>query len=155
MHTFISILFLLGVILLVMELFIPGIGICGVCGVVCTISSAVLSLIYMENGVLFAVCEGVVLLVVIAVFAFFAKTLGLKDKLVLSGSFGDDKAGNLTSYIGKEGVCSTPLKPVGTVLFNNEYKECYSEGDFIKKGSDVTVTRCDGNRLYVREKTQN
>lgn len=51
---------------------------------------------------------------------------------------------------GALGEAFTPLKPSGKVEVNGSLYDAMSEGNYIEKGSSVTVVRREGNRLYVR-----
>ena len=51
---------------------------------------------------------------------------------------------------GTIGLAFTPLKPSGKVQVAGSIYEAMSEGQYIEKGTGVTVLRREGNRLYVR-----
>ena len=53
--------------------------------------------------------------------------------------------------IDKEGIADTDLHPSGWVRIDDRRIFVVSEGDFIDKGSGVTVLSVDGNRVVVRE----
>ena len=62
-----------------------------------------------------------------------------------SNSFGWESLEN------KEGVADTDLHPSGWVRIEDSRIFVVSEGEFINKGSKVTVLTVDGNRVVVRE----
>ena len=62
-----------------------------------------------------------------------------------SNSFGWESLEN------KEGVADTDLHPSGWVRIEDSRIFVVSEGEFINKGSNVTVLTVDGNRVVVRE----
>ena len=57
-----------------------------------------------------------------------------------------------TELIGKEGITITPLRPSGTVLFEEERLDVVSEGNFIEKDKKVEIIHVEGVKVVVREK---
>ena len=51
----------------------------------------------------------------------------------------------------KEGTADTSLHPSGWIRIEDQRIFVVSEGDFIEKGSKITVLSVDGNRVVVRE----
>ena len=51
----------------------------------------------------------------------------------------------------KEGTADTNLHPSGWIRIEDQRIFVVSEGDFIEKGSKITVLSVDGNRVVVRE----
>ena len=51
---------------------------------------------------------------------------------------------------GTIGLAFTPLRPSGKVQVAGSIYEAMSEGQYIEKGTGVTILRREGNRLYVR-----
>mgnify|MGYP002870156064 CR=1 FL=1 len=54
-------------------------------------------------------------------------------------------------YLGLTAVCTTDLRPAGTVMVDDTPLDVVSEGNFIKKGSVVKIINVDGSRILVRQ----
>ena len=52
--------------------------------------------------------------------------------------------------LGKVGYVVTPLRPIGTVMIENEKVDASSEGGFVDQGMKVEVIEADGMRIVVR-----
>ena len=55
-----------------------------------------------------------------------------------------------SSYLGKEGVALTPLRPAGTIDIDGDRVDVVTEGDFLATGTKVKVIGLDGTRIVVR-----
>ncbi|RMF88753.1 MAG: nodulation protein NfeD [Nitrospinota bacterium] len=60
----------------------------------------------------------------------------------------------LDSWLGAKGITTTPLRPSGIGLFQEERLDIISEGEYIPPHTPVTVIRVEGNRLVVRPEEQ-
>jgi membrane-bound serine protease (ClpP class) len=163
------ILFLLGVILLVVEIFlIPGFGVTGISGIVLMVVALVLSrqefiiprvpwewTIFLKNlrNVGFGFAGSLVLLVVI--LRLFPRTPGLK-RLILESSQ-ETIAGYTVQSLetsalltGRKGTAVTALRPAGKADFDGEILVVETDGEFIEQGSAVEVIEVSGNRIMVR-----
>jgi len=163
-------LFLVGLILIAIEIFvIPGFGVAGISGVLLIFVALVLSLI--ENVVFdFEPVDtqrlGVAIMtVVVGIFGGFILSLYLGNKLFSahSGPFKnlalntvqDVKDGYLnvdSSFIalkGKTGTAQTVLRPGGKVLIDGEVYDAVAESGFIDRNETIAVTRVGTSQLYV------
>ena len=166
-------LFLLGVGLLAAEIFIiPGFGIAGIVGIVCTVAGLTLSLIGNDglsfDGVasadislsLWVVIISLVLSVAICFFlgrkVFKAKRGSVLSKLTLETSQESDKGyvgvekDMLDNLIGSEGEASTDLRPGGKVVINGKVYDAISDGQFIERGLHVSVIATSSGQLVVK-----
>lgn len=157
------ILFLLGVGLLLLEIFvIPGFGVAGFLGITLIVISLFLALIkhpfeiprYELAGALYIIAYAFILSLVIAVMGFkWLPHSWVWKKLVLAHT--EEKAKgysqiDMEGFIGKQGITITPLRPSGKVEIGGRYVDVVTEGDFLDKGSLVQVVRADGNEVVVR-----
>lgn len=148
-------LFVIGIILIVLELFLPG-GITGAIGLV-----AVLASLFMASGnvVNMAISILIALTASILVSILFVKVFGRKmnffKKIILTDSTNTEKGyvsnQNRVELIGKHGVALTDLRPSGTALIDDERVDVVTEGGFINKGTTVKVIKTEGARVVVRE----
>lgn len=56
-----------------------------------------------------------------------------------------------TRFLGAIGVCSTDLRPAGTVIVEGEPLDVVTEGSFVKQGDIVKIINVDGSRILVRQ----
>ena len=142
-----------GVGLLVVEIFMPGIGIPGISGVL--LIGAAIALVWVDYGAVAGVwmCLGAVVLMAVALTfslksasggAFFRKW-GLKelDK--------KEPVNDMETFVGKTGSAATPLRPSGIGDFDGVRLNVVSEGSFIPKDAAVRIVNIEGNRIVVRE----
>lgn len=147
-------LFLTGLVLMVIEAFVPGFGIFGISGIGCILFSLFLTL-GGDMGALNIMAGGVV--VAIVGFMLILKYLPsskLWNKLVLKDSekteVGYTASDDLTLLTGQTGIVLTLLRPAGTVEIAEKVYDVVSEGRFIQPGSKVRVLSVNGNRIVVR-----
>jgi len=149
------IILLLGLILLIIEMFTPGFGVAGgtglillVAGIILTASTPLEALVMI---VILLVILGAALTVVLhsAARGKLSKTLILKDSLSKeSGYIGTE---DLEYFVGKEGIALTVLRPAGTAEFDGVRLDVVSEGDYIPKNSRVKIIQVTGRRIVVRK----
>ena len=145
-------LLLLGIVLLLIEIFIPGFGVFGISGLIALAASACVTIVFVENGLLMVVAGIVILAVLLYLAVEDAKKYGLYSKLVLKDTLKNDckNKESMDSFIDKQGVVKTPLKPHGKVEFDGTVTEAYSDGDFIPVGQQVVAYKVSDNNLYVK-----
>lgn len=147
-------LFLGGIVLLVVELFVPGTGLFGVSGLLAILASIFLVL----GGDLQAISNmAVSLIVAVVLFLFIARRLPnskLWAHLVLKEAEttqeGYVSANDYRKYLHKVGVTETYLRPAGTVIIDGDRLDVVSEGIYIQPGEKVTVIAVQGSRIVVR-----
>ena len=145
---------LLGMGLILVEVFLPGFGLPGISGIVLL----TVGMIAMEPSPLQAlVLVLIIVLMLGAAFSVamhsFSKGRLSKSKLVLSESL-DPKAENdddLDYFVGKTGTTHTALRPAGIAEFDGVKLNVVSDGDFVAAQRPIRVERVEGNRIVVRE----
>ena len=160
------ILFLLGVGLLLLEIFvIPGFGIAGVSGILLMISGLFLSMIgtfeqidksdISSTAGYLSLSFIITFIGVVVLIRLFPKT-GIWRRISLEESQTREKgyiaARDYSHYLGKEGIALSPLRPAGVGQFGNERLDVISEGDFIEKDTAIFISQIDGYRLIVQPK---
>lgn len=148
-------LFVIGLALLVAELFVPG-GIVGVIGGVLMIISILFageSVVHMAYSILIAVFIGIIGMVI--VMKFFGKNLHFFNKLILRDATTTEEGYvsnvNRLDLLGKIGDTITPLRPAGTIIVGNERIDAVSEGSYVQANRKVEVIHVEGSRIIVRE----
>lgn len=79
----------------------------------------------------------------------------LLDDLILNekqkNSSGYTSNEDKSKFLGAIGVCSTDLRPSGTIIVEGEPLDVVTEGNFVKHGDIVKVINVDGSRILVRQ----
>lgn len=150
------ILLILGILLIIAEIFIVG-GFLGILG-----GLAVLGSLFMAgyDFTQMAISIGIAFVVAIiaAVFLFrsIGKSKGLFNKLVLQ-----DRSTTVMGYIsnhdregllGLTGVTLTPLRPSGIATVNNERLDVVSQGEYIERDRQIEIIFIEGIKVVVKEK---
>ncbi|TFJ94076.1 nodulation protein NfeD [Lentibacillus salicampi] len=149
------ILLILGVGLVIAELFLPG-GIAGLIGVGAIIASLIMS--GQDIGHM-AMSIGIAFIVTIIASIILFKTMGgdkgFFRRMVLtsqtSTNLGYVSSENRLELIGLEGRTVTPLRPSGSALVGDERLDVVTEGGFIDKNKLIKVIKVEGVRIVVRE----
>ncbi len=162
-------LFILGVVLLVVEIFlIPGFGITGISGIVLMVTALVLS----RQGFVFPrfqwqwdilkenllVVGGSLLgsIVVLALLFPLLPRMGPFKRLVLATEqkqetgFVAKPAEVRKDLLGRRGFVVTALRPVGKAEFDGEVVVVQAEGEFIERGATVEVIDASENKIVVK-----
>lgn len=149
----ILLLFLIGVLLLAGEAFMPG-AILGIIGAVCMFGGCVLS--FTQFGTVYGLlATGVaVLLLGLTLYVelvWLPKTrLGKKMIVQTTVSATSQPAlAELNAVVGKTAEALTPLVPSGYVLVDGRRYEAFSQSGHAPKGATLRVTGLDNFRLIL------
>lgn len=162
------ILFVIGVLLLLLEIFvIPGFGVTGITGIICIVMALVMAGI---EGFSFTFIDDFIggllksLLIVLG-----SSLLGLGVSIWLGGKLFASRRWAFAlqaeqrpeeGYVGvdmsvakeieKTGIALTDLRPSGKVMINEEvYDAVADQGEYIQKGCTVKVLKYQAGQLYV------
>lgn len=149
------ILFVIGLILLVAEIFLP-FGISGVLG-----GLAILGSLYLAGADVTQISISIVIALAVAItgmvviMKFFGKKLRMFNKIILSDSTSTEK-GYVSSVerlelVGQVADTLTPLRPSGTIVIGDERLDAVSEGNFVDRNRKVIIRKVEGSRIVVRE----
>jgi membrane-bound serine protease (ClpP class) len=169
------ILFLLGLGLLAVELFItPGFGVVGISGILLIGLSLIFSMqdfviprfdwewsLLGRNAVV--VTLGLIAAITgIALIALFGPRLKIFNRLTLTtaitGTAGGvvearDEGGEESPYgflAGKTGKALSTLRPSGRIEIGGEVYSAEADGSFVEEGREIKVARLQGSRIIVR-----
>ena len=160
-------LFILGVILLAVEIFlIPGFGVTGISGLVLMAAGLVFSRqdfiipsfewqveIFLRNLIIVLgaiVSSGILVALIMALFP----RLPLFNRLILDNPPASSQAFESPGpgeEIGRIGTALTDLRPAGKARFETEVRPVESDGEYIPAGSHVRIIEQSGNRTKVRK----
>ncbi|XHU81037.1 nodulation protein NfeD [Peribacillus simplex] len=148
-------MFIIGVILVLIEFFIPG-GIIGLLGFTAIVGSLFLATgdpVHMTISLLIAVTVSI--LVFILLVKVFGKQMKFFRKMILTDATKTEQGyvsnPNRLDLLGVEGKALTDLRPSGTALVKDERVDVVTEGSFISKGSSIVIVKVEGSRVVVRE----
>lgn len=150
------ILLIVGIILIILEFFVAGgiLGFFGVASIVIALLMSGYTLSHMTMSVAIALVAAIVAAVVL--YKWIGTERGIFKKLILRDRTMTEQGYvsqvTRTELIGKEGITITPLRPSGTVLFEEERLDVVSEGNFIEKDKKVEIIHVEGVKVVVREK---
>ena len=149
------ILFGIGVLFVIIELFVVGaiIGIIGITFIVLSIVTLGDNLIFMIANVVVALILSIIEWVVLV--KIFKRNIPFLEKVVLKDST-NAEAGYTShedrSYlVGQTATTSTDLRPAGIITYNNERIDAVSDGSFILRNKQVKILEVEGTRVVVRE----
>ncbi|MDR1664211.1 MAG: hypothetical protein LBR83_04720 [Clostridiales bacterium] len=152
MVTLCIVLLVIGLLCLIAEMFVMGFGACGTAGIAALTVSAVLAVLYVPFGWFIVAAEVAVLAGFMYFLFVYMKKRKLDGKLIMKETLNEDVLPvSYDTFIGKEGVANTPLRPVGEVDFNGVPVEASSSGAFIAKGVRVKVVDVQSNKIIVSE----
>jgi len=151
--------FILGFVLITIELFNPGFGAPGISGIILLI----LGIMFTARSLLDAMIMVLITLVVIGIILFLvirsASKGKLNRKLILSERM-NKEAGYVgrsepESFLGKEGTAITMLRPSGIIGVDGVRLDVVTDGEFLPKGTKVKIARIEGMRIVVTKFKQN
>ena len=149
--------FVVGSGLIIAEAFIPGFGAAGISGAVLDVVAVYLVWKLYGLHVALLALLGVLLLIGLAVFLSYRSAMNgrlSRSHLVLKQT--EDAAAPARDpadpLIGQEGTVVTPLRPAGFIEAGGRRLNAASNGDFIEKGTAVTITGTEGGHYVVRRK---
>ena len=152
---------IVGFILLVIEMFLPGIGLAGVSGVIALIAVVVMQLGWGNPRValyVIAIALLVIILGLIWIIRSFQKGRLSKSFLVLrdssDGTSDPEIANAKADLVCKSGVALTILRPAGIAEIEGRRVDVTTAGEFIPKGSPVTVVKAEGMHILVNKSAQ-
>lgn len=122
----------------------------GLLGIIVSVSLAAPNLyagLYSVIGVLVGTGASFAFLKVLPSRNMWAK-ITLKDRLTDEAGYSSiNKA--YASLIGQKGTTLTDLRPVGTVIINDKQYSGVSNGQWMKKDTEIIVKQVDGTRILV------
>lgn len=152
---FVLLLFIGGLALIGLEMFVPG-GIVGTVGII----TVVYAIIYV-NKPTYYIAFILVVSLILAVILYYVnrnvlhKKLIFLDRLVLNDSISTEDgyvaSESRVELVGQILKAYTDLRPAGVAILDNEKLDVVTDGDFIEKGNDIEVIRVEGMRIVVKK----
>ena len=165
------ILFVVGIALLALELFvIPGFGVAGVGGIIFIVGGLALSLVgnigFDFSGVPTIDMIQSFSTVIIAISVSFPLAIWLGKRLFVNTTIGDKLAlvaeqkssegytvsqPEFNSLVGSQGVAETILRPSGKVRIGTEVYDAVAQVSYIEKGEKIRVVMHENSNLVVEK----
>lgn len=150
-----TICFIVGITFLIIEIFIPGFGIFGFCGIGLTGFSVIFKVCIGDSveEVLWTLLVAVVIIIILLTIFIYSARKGLisKSALMNNGTALPTfyNSSNLEFLVGENGECVTNLKPVGKVKIESEVYDATSLDGYLDVGVKVKVASVENNTLNV------
>lgn len=145
----------IGMVLIMVEIVIPGFGAAGISGGVALVAGLILGSSSVA-GAMFSLLIVVAVLIIFAVVVFRSALRGKlsRSPVVLNTSidagstelFDED----MQSLIGKSGITATALRPSGIAVIDGRRLDVVTLNEFIGKGEQVVVERVEGVKILVK-----
>lgn len=149
------ILFSIGVIFVIIELFVVGavIGLIGMGLIIFSIITLGDNLIFMIGNVVIALILSIIEWVILV--KIFKRNIPFLDKVVLKDSTNTESGytshDDRSHLVGKTATTLTDLRPAGIISYGTERIDAVSDGSFILRNKEVTILEVEGTRVVVRE----
>lgn len=148
-------IFILGILLMILEVFIPNFGVAGILGGILLFGGIYLT--YDQNigkSLIDLSVAGVVAVILAVVLLKNGYSFGNLNKLVLENNLdrisGYSSSKDYSEYLGKKGVTTTTLRPTGKVEFDDKELDVLSSGEQIEFDTPVEVIKVEGSKIIVR-----
>lgn len=147
---------ILGIIVIIAEFILPSMGILTVMAL--GLFGFSLYLVFTQAttmaGFVFVVVDVCLIpvLIIIGVKLLAASPVTLRSSLKsIAGA--QSQPPEWADLIGKSGEAMTDLRPSGSARFNGKRYDVVSRGEYISKGSAVSVLSVEGNRIVVKQES--
>lgn len=149
------ILFGIGVVLAVIEMFMPGFGVAGIVAFICFAVSIALAARDLTQGIVFTLIVLAVVIILLILFFVMLSRGRVMPKLILKSNNTADLGFSGTSdysfLADSEGRAETALRPAGRASIGGRTYDVVSDGEFIEKGAQIRVMQVSGNRIVVNK----
>ena len=145
----IIIFFLLGLILILVEIFISPGFIAGIAGLISLAVASHLTFDHYGEAKGWAFVSISVAILLSAIFIAFRT--GVWDKLALKEEVGGEIHVNdrFNPEIGMEGIALSSIRPSGNAEFDHHTAEVHAQSEFIETKSKIKIVKLEDNRIFV------
>lgn len=141
--------FVVGLVLLIVEMFTPGLGVPGALGVLFLIASIALQARSLTEALILTLIVIALIVAAIAYFVYSTKHGRLKKTPLVLDDQIEDTGHDYSALLGKTGITQTPLRPAGIVRIDGELYDVVAKASYIPNGAAVKVLEVDGMRIVV------
>lgn len=146
---------LAGVILLIVEAFMPGFGVPGISGFILLLAGVAMT--WYEYGAMVGLGTTVAVLALVGVAISVSLKSASSGRLSKSDLILNDtetppsENADMQLLVGKEGVVKNTLRPVGTAEFDCGKLHVTSDGEYVSEGQKVRIVRVEGTQIFVNK----
>lgn len=146
---------LAGVILLIVEAFMPGFGVPGISGIILLLAGVAMT--WYEYGAMVGLGTTVAVLALVGVAISVSLKSASSGRLSKSDLILNDtetppsENADMQLLVGKEGVVKNTLRPVGTAEFDCGKLHVTSDGEYVSEGQKVRIVRVEGTQIFVKK----
>lgn len=146
---------LAGVILLIVEAFMPGFGVPGISGIILLLAGVAMT--WYEYGAMVGLGTTVAVLALVGVAISVSLKSASSGRLSKSDLILNDtetppsENADMQLLVGKEGVVKNTLRPVGTAEFDCGKLHVTSDGEYVSEGQKVRIVRVEGAQIFVNK----
>ena len=146
---------LAGVILLIVEAFMPGFGVPGISGIILLLAGVAMT--WYEYGAMVGLGTTVAVLALVGVAISVSLKSASSGRLSKSDLIFNDtetppsENADMQLLVGKEGVVKNTLRPVGTAEFDCGKLHVTSDGEYVSEGQKVRIVRVEGTQIFVNK----
>lgn len=146
---------LAGVILLIVEAFMPGFGVPGISGIILLLAGVAMT--WYEYGAMVGLGTTVAVLALVGVAISVSLKSASSGRLSKSDLILNDTGtppsenADMQLLVGKEGVVKNTLRPVGTAEFDCGKLHVTSDGEYVSEGQKVRIVRVEGTQIFVNK----
>lgn len=146
---------LAGVILLIVEAFMPGFGVPGISSIILLLAGVAMT--WYEYGAMVGLGTTVAVLALVGVAISVSLKSASSGRLSKSDLILNDtetppsENADMQLLVGKEGVVKNTLRPVGTAEFDCGKLHVTSDGEYVSEGQKVRIVRVEGTQIFVNK----
>lgn len=146
---------LAGVILLIVEAFMPGFGVPGISGIILLLAGVAMT--WYEYGAMVGLGTTVAVLALVGVAISVSLKSASSGRLSKSDLILNDtetppsENADMQLLVGKKGVVKNTLRPVGTAEFDCGKLHVTSDGEYVSEGQKVRIVRVEGTQIFVNK----
>ena len=148
------VMLIVGFVLVVIEMYIPGFGVPGIAGILLLIGGVIMARPTPLQALIMVVIIVALLCIALSLCLHSAAKGRLsKSRLVLNEvatQAETPETNDLAYFVGREGTTHTVLRPAGMADFDGVKLNVVSDGEYIPSGCRIIVDRVEGNRIVVR-----
>lgn len=149
MDTLPILLIIIGILLLIAEIFIPSFGVTGGIGIVAILAGVIMTTNTVAEGVVMFLV--VLLLAIVLMYLAYKFIASKKSPLIQKALLNEEiLKSDLSLLVGKSGTAITALRPTGKGDFNGLELDVLTKGGFIQKGSNIMISEVEGKKIFVK-----
>ena len=145
----------LGLGLLILEMFTPGFGVPGVLGIILLIAAVM----FMSGSLVYSLWLAMIILILVGVLLVVFFVSAHKGRIARSPIVLNDELTTDAGYVptqdkrelaGKRGKALTFLRPSGAIEIEGKRVDAVTDGEFIPAETEIIVDRVEGIRVVVK-----